>query len=81
MLSSNRESWVNIVLITGLILAPIIASVMGEIYYVNLSTRVVIVAMAAVGLNLALGYGGMVSFGHAAFYGLGGYVAGIAAFN
>jgi branched-chain amino acid transport system permease protein len=81
MLSSNRESWVNIVLITGLILAPIIASVMGEIYYVNLSTRVVIVAMAAVGLNLALGYGGMVSFGHAAFYGLGGYVAGIAAFH
>ena len=38
-----------------------------------------ILALAGVGLNLALGYGGLVSFGHAAFFGLGGYAAGILA--
>ena len=38
-----------------------------------------ILALAAVGLNIALGFGGLVSFGHAAFFGLGGYAAGILA--
>ena len=42
-------------------------------------TRAVIFAIAAVGLNLALGIGGFISFGHAAFFGLGGYVMGILA--
>ncbi len=52
---------------------------LGEPYYVNLASRVAILALAGVGLNLALGYGGMVSFGHAAFFGIGGYVTGISA--
>ncbi len=56
-------------------------SATGESYYVNLVSRVVIFAIAGVGLNLALGYGGMVSLGHAAFFGLGAYVSGIAAFH
>jgi branched-chain amino acid transport system permease protein len=38
-----------------------------------------ILALAAVGLNIALGLGGLVSFGHAAFFGIGGYAAGIVA--
>src|SRR5262249_50238883 len=42
-------------------------------------TRIVILALAAVSLNLILGYGGMVSFGHAAYLGVGGYVIGILA--
>jgi branched-chain amino acid transport system permease protein len=46
---------------------------------VTLATKVAILALAAVGLNIALGLGGLVSFGHAAFFGLGGYVAGILA--
>jgi branched-chain amino acid transport system permease protein len=50
-----------------------------EPFYITLATRVAILALAAVGLNLALGLGGMVSFGHAAYFGLGGYVAGIMA--
>jgi branched-chain amino acid transport system permease protein len=54
---------------------------MDEPFYVNLASRVSILALAGVGLNLALGYGGMVSFGHAAFFGLGGYAAGVAAFH
>ena len=45
----------------------------------TLATKVAILGMAGVGLNLALGYGGLVSFGHAAFFGIGGYAAGILA--
>ena len=77
----SRESWVNLLLLVVIVSVPIIATLMDEVYYVNLSTRIIIIAMAAVGLNFALGFGGMVSFGHAAFFGLGGYVAGIAAFH
>jgi len=77
----SRESWVNGFLLVAIVLAPVIATMMDEVYYVNLSSRIIIIAMAAVGLNFALGFGGMVSFGHAAFFGLGGYVAGIAAYH
>jgi len=62
-----------------LALLPVIAVALDEPYLVSLFTRVVILAIAAVGLDLILGYGGMVSFGHAAFLGVGGYVAGILA--
>lgn len=74
-----RELWFSGALAAALIIVPTALHMAGEVYYVNLAARVVIVALAAVGLNLALGYGGMVSFGHAAFFGVGGYVAGISA--
>ena len=45
----------------------------------TLFTRIVILAIAAVSLNLIMGFGGMVSFGHAAYLGIGGYVVGILA--
>ncbi|MEM7206818.1 MAG: branched-chain amino acid ABC transporter permease [Pseudomonadota bacterium] len=77
----SREIWVNLILVLSILLAALAAWLAGEIFYINLTTRIAIVAMAAVGLNLALGFGGMVSFGHAAFFGIGGYVAGIAAFH
>lgn len=51
----------------------------GNAFYVDLATRLVILAIAAVSLNLVLGYGGMVSFGHAAFLGIGAYAVGIPA--
>jgi branched-chain amino acid transport system permease protein len=44
---------------------------------VGLGTQILIYAIAAMSLNLVLGYGGMVTFGHAAFFGLGGYAVGI----
>jgi len=47
-------------------------------FYVSFASRVMIYAIAATSLNLILGYGGMVSFGHAAFFGTGAYVVGIA---
>ena len=48
-------------------------------FYTSFATRILIYAMAAASLNLVLGYGGMVSFGHAAFFGAGAYVVGILA--
>lgn len=53
----------------------------GEIYWITLVTRAVIFGIAGIGLNLALGYGGLISFGHAAFFGIGGYAMGILAFH
>jgi len=73
----SRETIVNIALALFLLAIPVAASALGEPFYVTLATRVAILALAAVGLNIALGLGGLVSFGHAAFFGLGGYVAGI----
>ena len=60
-----------------LALVPAIASAIGEPYYVTLFTRILILALAAVGLNLILGYGGLVSFGHAMYVGIGAYSVGI----
>lgn len=77
----DRKGLVQIGLLVVLLLAPLAAYFLGHIYYVNLASRVTLIAMAAVGLNLAIGYGGMVSFGHAAYFGLGGYVAGISAYH
>ena len=77
----NRESIINSLIVGALLIAAFSAFLMEESYYINLISRIVIFAIAGVGLNLALGYGGMVSLGHAAFFGLGAYVAGIAAFH
>ena len=80
----GAETVLNAALAGLLLVAPLTALGLGEPYYANLASRVAILALAGVGLNLALGQGGMISFGHAAFFGIGGYVAGIsaqAAFN
>ncbi len=58
-------------------LMPFIAPAIGQDYYVDVFIRIMIWAIAAVSLNLILGYGGMVSFGHAMFLGLGAYTVGI----
>jgi branched-chain amino acid transport system permease protein len=50
------------------------------VFYTRLVTRMMIMALAAISLDLILGYGGMVSFGHAAFLGLGSYASGVLAF-
>ena len=77
----QRETWINAGLALLLLAAPLAAVALDEPFYVTLATRVAILALAGVGLNFALGVGGMVSFGHAAFFGLGGYVAGVAALH
>ena len=75
----RREGFLNLVLALLLLALPFAAWLLDEPFYVTLATRMAILALAAVGLNLALGFGGLVSFGHAAFFGIGGYAAGILA--
>ena len=76
---ANRETVINLAFALLLLAVPIVADLAGEPFYVTLATRVAILGLAAVGLNVALGLGGLVSFGHAAFFGIGGYAAGILA--
>ena len=75
------ERLINLTVLAGLVLVPLWALAADEIFTVTLTTRALILALAAVGLNIALGIGGMVSFGHAVFFGLGGYAMGIIAFH
>jgi branched-chain amino acid transport system permease protein len=68
--------------VIGLLFAlPVYAHAIGNFFLLSLFTRIVILAMAAVSLNLIMGFGGMVSFGHAAYLGIGGYVVGILAYE
>ena len=60
-----------------LLVIPIIISLSGLDFYLDIMTRVLILSIAAVSLNLILGYGGMISLGHAAFIGIGAYSVGI----
>ena len=53
----------------------------GNVFVMTLLTRALIYAIAAMSLNLIMGYGGLVSFGHAMFIGIGGYAVGIMAFH
>jgi branched-chain amino acid transport system permease protein len=66
-------------LLAILALLPVYAALTGNTFALSLFTRIVIFAIAAVSLNLIMGFGGMVSFGHAVYLGIGGYVVGILA--
>ncbi|MCI0407205.1 MAG: branched-chain amino acid ABC transporter permease [Acidobacteria bacterium] len=69
-----RSSWLWVgIVVLGLVLYPQLVSR----YYIVLSTEVVILALLATSYNLIFGYAGMVSFGHAAFFGLGAYAMAI----
>ena len=60
---------------------PWLAQALEQDYYVTFLARVLILALAAIGLNLVLGFGGMVSMGHALYLGVGVYAVGILASN
>ena len=76
---SVRERTVLLIALAALLLAPLVAGALGESYFISLLSRVLIYALAAASLDLILGYGGMVSFGHGAFFGFGGYAVGVLA--
>ena len=65
---------------TLLAMAPALTGWLGEPFYLDLATRILILAIAAASLNLILGYGGMISFGHSAYLGIGAYAVGIPAY-
>lgn len=68
--------WQQLVVIWALLLtAPLWLPLVGG--YTAIAARVLVMALAAMGLNLLLGYTGVLSFGHAAYFGLGAYGAGL----
>jgi branched-chain amino acid transport system permease protein len=77
--SLYARNLVVVLVAVGLLLLPLYSSISGNVFVLTLFTRIIIFALAAVSLNLIMGYGGMMSFGHAAYLGIGGYAVGILA--
>jgi branched-chain amino acid transport system permease protein len=67
--------------LAALALVPVASVLLEQSFYVTLFTRIMIFALAAMGLNLILGYGGLVSFGHAMYIGIGAYAVCILTFH
>jgi branched-chain amino acid transport system permease protein len=72
-LHRGAAGWWSLAALAALTAYPLAAVAFGQEYYVGFATRILVFGMAATSLNLILGYGGMVSFGHAAFFGAGAY--------
>ncbi|WP_457325452.1 branched-chain amino acid ABC transporter permease [Roseateles sp. P5_E11] len=70
---------VPLVLFAGLLAVPFVAQATGQPFWISFFTRILIYAIAASALNVALGFGGLVSFGHALFLGLGSYAVALPA--
>ena len=66
-----------ILLLLALLVLPPALYAWGQAFYIGFATRILIFALAASSLNLVLGFGGMFSLGHAAFFGAGAYVAAL----
>ncbi|WP_299847522.1 branched-chain amino acid ABC transporter permease [uncultured Roseovarius sp.] len=77
----RKETALNTALLALLLAFPLWAWAADEPFLITLTTRAVIFAIAGIGLNVALGFGGLVSLGHAAFFGIGGYAMGVLAFH
>jgi branched-chain amino acid transport system permease protein len=67
----------TVLVLLVLAILPLLTQAFDQRYLLSIGTRIVIWAIAAISLNMILGYGGMVSFGHAMFFGIGGYAVGI----
>ncbi|MBH67491.1 MAG: branched-chain amino acid ABC transporter permease [Rhodospirillaceae bacterium] len=72
--------WPTILTLALLAIVPAYASYTDNSFYLDLGNRLMILAIAAISLNLILGHGGMISFGHAAYLGIGAYSVGIPAY-
>ena len=75
--SGLRNAAITAAALLAAALLPALAGALDLDYAVGIATRILIFALAGISLNLILGYGGMVSFGHAAFFGTGAYIVGI----
>lgn len=71
----------NLLLVLICVFMPVIAPLIGQEFYTDVMVRVMIFAIATISLNLIMGYGGMISFGHAVYMGIGGYAVGIFAYH
>ena len=77
----DPKAYVAAAALVALAVLPPIALALDQDFYVDMFTRIMIFAIAAVSLDLILGYGGLVSFGHAAYLGIGSYAVGILAYH
>ena len=71
---------ITFVIFLVLFFLPIYTGLTDNGFYLDLVNRLMILAIAAASLNLILGHGGMISFGHAAYLGIGAYCVGIPAY-
>ena len=77
--TTTRRRILAILVFLGLLALPWGMRLIGQEFYVSFASRVLIMALAATSLNLVIGFGGMVSFGHAAFFGAGAYCVAVLA--
>lgn len=70
---SKTALWLSIALVAGLLLVP----TLGSKYLIDLTTEILIYALFALSLNVLIGYSGNISFGHAAYFAIGGYSCAI----
>lgn len=80
-LFSRPGTWVPLLVLLVLASVPLVAQATSQPFYVAFFARIIIYAIAACALNIALGFGGLVSFGHSLFLGLGAYAVGLASFH
>ena len=73
--------WILSVAFVLLAVLPLLTAVLDQPFYLTLASRIMIFAIAAISLDLILGFGGMVSLGHAAYIGIGAYAAGILSYH
>ncbi len=81
MIILNRKTILLTTALLMLVMLPPLSLALDESYVISSMSRILIFAMAAVSLDLIVGYGAMVSFGHAAFVGLGAYTAAVLGFH
>ncbi|MDF0522567.1 branched-chain amino acid ABC transporter permease [Bradyrhizobium yuanmingense] len=79
MKSLSVSKAVTALMLAGLVLLPLYSHLSGNIFILTLFTRIIILALAAASLNLIMGFAGLMSFGHAAYLGIGGYAVGMLA--
>ena len=73
----RRQIWLSIATLALFAIVPPLTIIFDQPFYMDLIARIMIFAIAAVSLDLILGHGGMVSFGHAAYMGIGAYAVGV----
>jgi len=73
----DLRTWVAGVIMVLFAIIPIVATITEQTFYIAQYSRIMIYALAAIGLNLILGFGGMTSLGHALYIGIGAYGVGM----
>ncbi len=73
----NIRAVITLLVFAALAVVPLLAAARDAPFYMDLGRRMMILAIAALSLNLLMGYGGLISFGHAAYVGIGWFTGGI----